>query len=229
MSLISRTYTFTDGTTAYGSQVDSEIANIVNTINSLDSAGTTWTNVKVTTLLPQANINMNALQLTNLAVPSSAGNAARYPITAAQITAGVITNNELAAGAAFANLGASGVSQIVTNSTDSGISSISVNDALIISKAITTTGGSVLVLARNSHLKASGSPSYASMFVVRGSTAIPGNYHVYNPYSNTAVAGAVMCVDTPPAGTYTYNFYYNNGGFGVSAGESSLVLIELKR
>jgi len=46
MSLITRTYTFTDGTVAYGSQVNSEINNIVNTLNSLDSASSSWTNVK---------------------------------------------------------------------------------------------------------------------------------------------------------------------------------------
>ena len=47
MSLITRTYTFTDGTTAYGSQVDSEIANIVNTLNNLDAATQTWDIVKI--------------------------------------------------------------------------------------------------------------------------------------------------------------------------------------
>jgi hypothetical protein len=46
MSLITRTYSFTDGTTAYGSQVESEVANIVNTINNLNSASTTWDIVK---------------------------------------------------------------------------------------------------------------------------------------------------------------------------------------
>lgn len=75
MSLISRTYTFTDGTVAYGSQVDSEIQNIVNTINSLDAATTTWDNVKVTTLLPQADVNMNSHKLTSVGTPSSAGDA----------------------------------------------------------------------------------------------------------------------------------------------------------
>lgn len=47
MALINRTYTFTDGTVAYGSQVDSEIANIVNTINNLDSATTKWDQVSI--------------------------------------------------------------------------------------------------------------------------------------------------------------------------------------
>lgn len=48
MSLITRTYTFTDGTTAYGSQVESEFANIVNTLNNLDSGATVWDIIKIT-------------------------------------------------------------------------------------------------------------------------------------------------------------------------------------
>ncbi len=42
MSLFNRTYTFTDGTTAYGSQVETEIANIVLVLNNLNTATTNW-------------------------------------------------------------------------------------------------------------------------------------------------------------------------------------------
>lgn len=42
VNLFIRTYTFTDGTTAYGSQVEAEVANIVNTLNSLNTAVTNW-------------------------------------------------------------------------------------------------------------------------------------------------------------------------------------------
>lgn len=51
MSTITRTYTFTDGTTAYGSQVESEVANIVSVFNLHDSGTNTWTNVKATAVL----------------------------------------------------------------------------------------------------------------------------------------------------------------------------------
>lgn len=78
MALITRTYTFTDGTTAYGSQVDAEIANIVNTLNSLDQGSITWTNVKVTTLLPQANVAMGGFKLTGLANGSAATDSVAY-------------------------------------------------------------------------------------------------------------------------------------------------------
>lgn len=47
MALLTRTYTFTDGTTAYGSQVESEIANVVTKLNSLNAATATWDLVKV--------------------------------------------------------------------------------------------------------------------------------------------------------------------------------------
>lgn len=47
MSQISRTYTFIDGSTAYGSQVESEISNIVMTWNNHDSGTLIWTLIKV--------------------------------------------------------------------------------------------------------------------------------------------------------------------------------------
>lgn len=78
MSLITRSYSFTDGTTAYGSQVDAEIANIVNTVNSLDQGSTTWTNVKVTTLLPQSDVNMSGYKITGLANGSASTDAVAY-------------------------------------------------------------------------------------------------------------------------------------------------------
>lgn len=48
MSTITRTYTFTDGTTAYGSQVESEISNIVTTWNNHDAGTSSWTALAVT-------------------------------------------------------------------------------------------------------------------------------------------------------------------------------------
>ncbi len=47
MSTITRTYTFTDGTTAYGSQVESEISNIVTTWNNHDAGSSQWTTLSV--------------------------------------------------------------------------------------------------------------------------------------------------------------------------------------
>ena len=41
-SLFIRTYTFTDGTTAYGSQVETEIGNIVTILNNLNTAVVNW-------------------------------------------------------------------------------------------------------------------------------------------------------------------------------------------
>lgn len=46
-SLFVRTYTFVDGTTAYGSQVESEISNIVTVLNNLNTAATNWGQVSV--------------------------------------------------------------------------------------------------------------------------------------------------------------------------------------
>lgn len=46
MAQITRTYTFTDGTDAFGSQVESEISNIVTTWNNHDSGVSSWTALK---------------------------------------------------------------------------------------------------------------------------------------------------------------------------------------
>lgn len=41
-NLFLRTYTFVDGTTAYGSQVEAEIGNIVTVLNNLNTGSTNW-------------------------------------------------------------------------------------------------------------------------------------------------------------------------------------------
>lgn len=78
ISLITRTYTFTDGTTAYGSQVNSEINNIVNTLNNLDAASLSWDNVKVITLTLAGNANANSFKITGLAAATTSGDALSY-------------------------------------------------------------------------------------------------------------------------------------------------------
>lgn len=47
MAAITRTYTFTDGTTAYGSQVETEISTIVSAWNNHDAGTSSWTKVKI--------------------------------------------------------------------------------------------------------------------------------------------------------------------------------------
>lgn len=54
---ITRTYSFANGGVADGGQVDSEIQNIVNTINNADAGTTTWTAVKATTLTAVTTFN----------------------------------------------------------------------------------------------------------------------------------------------------------------------------
>ena len=51
MSQITRSYTFTDGTTAYGSQVESEISNIVTVWNAHDNGSSSWQYLKASTQL----------------------------------------------------------------------------------------------------------------------------------------------------------------------------------
>lgn len=47
MAAISRAYTFTDGTDAYGSQVENEFNTVFNAWNNHDAGTSSWTYVKV--------------------------------------------------------------------------------------------------------------------------------------------------------------------------------------
>jgi len=78
MAYLTRTFTFTDGTTAYGSQVDSEIANIVNTLNTSDAGTKTWTNVKVATLTLAGNAAAGGFKITGLAQGTTSGDSVSY-------------------------------------------------------------------------------------------------------------------------------------------------------
>jgi len=242
MSLITRTYHFTDGTVAYGSQVESEIANIVNTINSLDAASTTWTNVKVTSLLPQADVNMGGHQLTSLAAPSVSGNAAVYPITASQITSGTITNTQLATGVAAANLGTGGVTtsllaaNAVTqyNNANSGVPAWSSGTTLD-TVTITTTGGPVIILATASvAVTTSGGTANVRYGVSEDNSAIAGG-NQESDWSglggNPTIAFAIATVSSPAAGSHTYKagYSFNSGGAFSSSPYHNLVVFELKR
>ena len=55
MATISRTYTFSDGTTAYGSQVETEIDTISDAHNNHDSGASRWTVVDGTTFKQVGN------------------------------------------------------------------------------------------------------------------------------------------------------------------------------
>lgn len=242
MSLITRTYNFTDGTTAYGSQVDAEIANIVNTLNSLDQGGTTWTNVKVTTLSPQADVNMNAHRLTSIGTPTTTGDAAQYPITVGQIAAGAVQGSTANSGGvpgiitqgtiSTPDFRANAVSQI--QSTSSGSSSSLLTG--IGSKTITVTTGTVLIFAQASmNFLASGGGVYTfNVSLTRGATSLSGGQSTYSQAGLGASAAQLIgvsqiAVDTPGAGTFTYNFTYNtSAGSSYAVANFSLILIEIK-
>ncbi len=96
MAIITRTYTFTDGTTAYGSQVESEISGIVVALNALDAGTSTWTYVKatnstITNLTLAGNLAAGNNKITGLAAATGNGEAVRYEqIVSAFIPAGLV-------------------------------------------------------------------------------------------------------------------------------------------
>jgi hypothetical protein len=240
MSLLTRTYTFTDGTTAYGSQVDSEISNIVNTLNNLDSAAITWTNVKVTTLLPQADVSLGGHKVTNLGTPTTSGDAIAYPVTASVITAGTITTTQIAAGTITgSNIAASTITKSNLSLSAGDITQVQSSTATtsthgtdITTVTITTTGGKVLLIG-SATINMAGAPSSVgvSIAITQGNTGIVGAESVGLIGSNISATFpmSLVVVDTPAAGTYTYKLSYivQNGSFS-SCARYSLQAIELK-
>lgn len=72
---ITRTYSFANGGVADGGQVDSEVQNIVNTINNADAGTTTWTQVKVATLTSTTSTILKGSATSDSA---AAGNIGEY-------------------------------------------------------------------------------------------------------------------------------------------------------
>lgn len=93
MSQITRTYTFTDGTIAYGSQVDTEIQGIVTAVNNLDSGAATWANVNATasTITTLTNTTLTS---TTATVTSLANRIQKYRRPVLQYNSGTVVNVE---------------------------------------------------------------------------------------------------------------------------------------
>lgn len=234
MSLLTRTYTFTDGTTAYGSQVDSEVANIVNTLNSLDQGNTTWTNVKVTTLAPQANVSLGGHKITNLGTPTTSGDAVAYPVTHDVITASTIRGSTANSGGSAQeisqgtistpDLRANAVTQAVTTTTGTGEASAGTT---ILTRTITTVGGPVLISgqATISITNTAGGAVTAEVYIQRDGTAINGAVAAQGftgmsvaPSSTGLSFSIPMILDSQVAGSYSYTLKYI-----VTSGTSPLI------
>lgn len=246
MAILTRTYTFTDGETAYGSQVDSEIANLVNTINSLDDGNTTWTKVKVTTLEPLADVDMSGNTLINLATPTTAGEAARYPITSAQISNDVVTGSTANSGGSAGNIDQGTISTpdfrtnavTLASSTDDDTGSLSTN-TLIGSFNITTIGKPVLIVGSASIYGESGTVLSKARCGHGITLAIDGTGLTSSVSSlsmdNTANSFElttdvpIMFLHTPAAGAHTYALYYQTGGAANPSIRSyHLIAVELR-
>lgn len=121
------------------------------------------------------------------------------------------------------------------SSYTAGYTSFGTSDVLAQSVTIETTGAPVLILASASAINpdsgAGGQPAVGATFELkRGSTslAVYQKVHIVDDYG---VSFAANFLDTPPAGTYTYNLYVKDA-FGYATGNvghRSLTSIEVKR
>lgn len=81
MSLISRITTWVSSQVLTSSALNGEFNNVVNTLNNLDGATTTWTNVKTGTLsitAQAASLSMNSQKITSLASGTASTDAVNF-------------------------------------------------------------------------------------------------------------------------------------------------------
>jgi hypothetical protein len=124
---------------------------------------------------------------------------------------------------------ATALNQLTVNfqRSDSG-SSTFVTPTTLTTKAITTTGGAVLVLANADLTLSTGSTG--SLYVDSTGGTPTGNYRtlINSTASSIQMSGGIATILPVAAGTYTFTFYFKqNAGTVTSPGIYSLVLIEL--
>ena len=245
MPLLTRTYTFTDGEVAYGSQVDAEIANIVNKLNSLDQGNTTWSEVDVTTLTIHDDIDAGGNKVTNLGTATTAGDAIPYPIVAGYLTAGTLTTTQIASdtitgstansGGSAGNIDQGTISTpdfranavTNTNTSDDPYSVGLAVNTLATSFSITTIGkpvliiGSVTVTQDSATILSKARSTIAITLAMDGTGLTDSASALYmdstsNTFNHTATV-PVFYLHTPSAAAHTYALYFQTGGGGTAS------------
>lgn len=185
-------------------------------------------------------LSANGAKITSMAQGTVTGDGIAFPVASAQISSNTVTGSTANSAGSAGNIAqgtvstpdlrANAVTQIVTSaSTGLPFGSLGAAADLVTSASITTTGGKVFISALYSAIGTGTGPLSLSVF--NGTTTIPGNYGNYPPRTGASYSGGtITCVDAPVAGTYTYNFYKNDGTSGLPATTVySLTLIEVKK
>jgi hypothetical protein len=179
----------------------------------IDNSLTWLTFNKNSNMSAGVSLDMGSHKITSVTQGTTTGDAISYPVSTAQLSANAVTQ-AVASGS--------------TGGTDLGTT--------IATRSITTSGGAVLIMASaNLQTTTGGSGAQVTAVVTRGGTAITGNQsqYFYSPAAtivNETVS--IVCVDTPAAGSYTYNFtcaVTSGSGSTPTVNMYSIVLVELKR
>lgn len=237
-------FTNATGTGTVNSGTTPNIAYYATSSSILSDSGISRANLFLAdgTVNATGAFNLNSHKVTGLTNGSSAQDAVAFTqlssgnhITAGGITAATITTTQVASntltgstansGGSAGNLATGTVStpdlraNAVTQVQSSASSGGTDLPTTVTTQSITTIGGPVLIFATASILNS----GTVSIRVTRGGTAIAGGSQGNVAESNGVFS--LTCVDTPTAGTYTYNF--------TATGTStvlffSLVLVELR-
>lgn len=256
MALITRTYTFTDGTTAYGSQVDSEVANIVTTLNNLNAASATWDIVKAVNGASVPLIADNSSGTNNI-FEARANNVAKVVVGAAGLltaAAGLTVSGAsltmsgqtvamgsnkitgLANGTAATDAMAFGqnhVFQVVgaTSGTPftTGLTAFQKTN-LAVTITPTSASSKILVLAAFMVNNNTTETSYIDLF--RGNSTVSGQTNgLVNSYGTADSPCTVIYLDSPnttSATTYTVGLRVSNGTGAVGNSNQGQVIVAIE-
>jgi trimeric autotransporter adhesin len=226
--------------------LNDELNNLINTLNNLDAAVISWTNLKATTITPGANIAMGGFILTGLGAGTTAGNSVRYEqvllLTGGTMSGAIAMGSNkitgLANGTAATDAAAFGqmkVLQTVATTSTTGTSTTStsfVNTNLAGTITPTSASNRVLILVNGSvSIGGTSTGSYSAFTVKRGSTNLGDATYGFGIVNNLEVTGLGLTtmagmnwVDSPAttsATTYTVQILSSNALDTVTWGQGS--------
>lgn len=215
MTTHTRTFSFSDGTVAYGSQVESEIAALVSTWNNHESGASIFTSLKAALLTMSGNVVMAGNKVTGLGAATANGDGLRYeqgfirqaPVISTSTTAFTTTNN--------------------TFTTSNCTASITP----------TSSSSRVLVLAQfDVTVALQNKNTYVTL--ARGTTNLLGSNGGSNPLTVTGgqvfFPASILFIDSPAStSSTTYNIRIQNTdgtttvGIGIANVTQTMILVEI--
>jgi hypothetical protein len=241
---ITRTYTFNDGNDIVGSQLETEIDNIINTHNSLDSGTSKWTVVNTSNASSTPLISDNSSGTNNIAEFKDNGTAVWTIADGGNLVSASKKITGLAAGSATGDAATyeqlKVVQTVSATSTSAFTTTSNTAQTTNTSVSITPTSSSnkvlVLVAGVGRTANAANSSIYISLY--RGTTNLGGGtdaalVRIVGPSGVVTGNGSFAYLDSPAttsATTYSVKIWNDDNATSVSfpsATKTSIVAMEV--